>query len=235
MADDEIDAAVADADKAQQGELDELRTLGQELKTDLAAAGYAACRTSRFVSESREGPDIRIGSVDRDMRAALSSIGDAVRQHMETVLLPFRWSDDSQTVGSDHPFLSRLPAHGAVVPGVGFPVRLGIMGNGFVAFFGRDLDLGGDRILEIHRRAYRLMRELLLFEVRYATPRQSLNDRELQCLQLAADGLKSDAIARELELSVHTVNAYLGSASDKLDAVNRIQAIAKAIRLGFIG
>jgi DNA-binding CsgD family transcriptional regulator len=35
-------------------------------------------------------------------------------------------------------------------------------------------------------------------------------------------------------LSVHTVNAYLGTATTKLDAVNRIQAIAKAIRLGYI-
>ena len=39
-------------------------------------------------------------------------------------------------------------------------------------------------------------------------------------------------IAERLGLSVHTVNAYLGSATIKLDSVNRIQAIAKAIRLG---
>ena len=30
------------------------------------------------------------------------------------------------------------------------------------------------------------------------------------------------------------VDAYLGTATTKLDAVNRIQAIAKAIRLGYI-
>ena len=41
-------------------------------------------------------------------------------------------------------------------------------------------------------------------------------------------------IADKLGLSVHTVNAYLGSATIKLDSVNRIQAIAKAIRLGYI-
>ena len=44
----------------------------------------------------------------------------------------------------------------------------------------------------------------------------------------------SEEIADHLKLSVHTVNAYLGSATIKLDSVNRIQAIAKAIRLGYI-
>lgn len=38
----------------------------------------------------------------------------------------------------------------------------------------------------------------------------------------------------KLGLLAHTVNAYLGSATIKLDSVNRIQAIAKAIRLGYI-
>ncbi len=50
----------------------------------------------------------------------------------------------------------------------------------------------------------------------------------------AGDGYTSEEIAEKLGLSVHTVNAYLGSATVKLDAVNRIQAIAKAIRFGYI-
>ena len=49
-----------------------------------------------------------------------------------------------------------------------------------------------------------------------------------------SDGCISESIAEKLGLSVHTVNAYLGTATTKLDAVNRVQAIAKAIRLGYI-
>ena len=63
---------------------------------------------------------------------------------------------------------------------------------------------------------------------------ENLNDREIECLQLVGNGMKSEAIGEQLNLSVHTVNAYLGSATTKLNAVNRIQAIAKAIRLGVI-
>ena len=61
-----------------------------------------------------------------------------------------------------------------------------------------------------------------------------MSEREIACLQLAGDGRISEEIADHLKLSVHTVNAYLGSATIKLDSVNRIQAIAKAIRLGYI-
>ncbi|MNY81843.1 HTH-type quorum sensing-dependent transcriptional regulator VjbR [compost metagenome] len=65
-------------------------------------------------------------------------------------------------------------------------------------------------------------------------PTEALSEREIACLQLAGDGRISEEIAVHLKLSVHTVNSYLGSATLKLDSVNRIQAIAKAIRLGYI-
>ena len=78
------------------------------------------------------------------------------------------------------------------------------------------------------------MADLFRLEISRSTPRQNLSERELECLQWAGDGCKSEAIADRLGLSVHTVNAYLGSATAKLDSVNRIQAIAKAIRLGLI-
>ncbi|MNL83431.1 HTH-type quorum sensing-dependent transcriptional regulator VjbR [compost metagenome] len=74
----------------------------------------------------------------------------------------------------------------------------------------------------------------MTMEERRMMPSESLSDREVACLQLAGDGRISEEIAEKLGLSVHTVNAYLGSATIKLDSVNRIQAIAKAIRLGYI-
>jgi DNA-binding CsgD family transcriptional regulator len=78
------------------------------------------------------------------------------------------------------------------------------------------------------------MMDLLALDEKRSPAAEALSDREIACLQLAGDGRISEEIAERLKLSVHTVNAYLGSATIKLDSVNRIQAIAKAIRLGFI-
>ena len=78
------------------------------------------------------------------------------------------------------------------------------------------------------------MTDILSLDERKAAPSETLSEREIACLQLAGDGRISEEIAERLGLSVHTVNAYLGSATIKLDSVNRIQAIAKAIRLGYI-
>ena len=58
--------------------------------------------------------------------------------------------------------------------------------------------------------------------------------RELECLKLTANGYTSEEIARLLKLSVHTTNQYLTQSVQKLNAVSRTQAVAKALRLGLI-
>jgi LuxR family quorum sensing-dependent transcriptional regulator len=61
-----------------------------------------------------------------------------------------------------------------------------------------------------------------------------LTERERECLVWTSAGKTSVEIARILGLSEHTVNHYLNNAARKLDAVNRTQAVAFAIRHGFI-
>ncbi len=61
-----------------------------------------------------------------------------------------------------------------------------------------------------------------------------LTERELDCLNWTAAGKTSVEIAEILTLSEHTINHYLNRATKKLDAVNRTQAVAKALRLGLI-
>ncbi|MAW84997.1 MAG: LuxR family transcriptional regulator [Phyllobacteriaceae bacterium] len=61
-----------------------------------------------------------------------------------------------------------------------------------------------------------------------------LTERETQCLVWTAAGKTSPEIAVILELSEHTVNHYLASSCQKLSAVNRAHAVAKALRLGYI-
>ncbi|MBC7284385.1 LuxR C-terminal-related transcriptional regulator [Hoeflea sp.] len=115
-----------------------------------------------------------------------------------------------------------------------FPAQLGAMGNGYVIFFSVRAAINNDLLIDLHRKSLTVIREKLRLSFGGATQSDKLNEREIECLQLVGNGMKSEAIGERLTLSVHTVNAYLGSATTKLNAVNRIQAIAKAIRLGII-
>lgn len=70
------------------------------------------------------------------------------------------------------------------------------------------------------------MRESVALEQIKELSHQPLNDSELHCLQLTADDIKNAVIAEETTLPDNTVNAYLVTAAKKLEAVNRIQAVA---------
>lgn len=59
---------------------------------------------------------------------------------------------------------------------------------------------------------------------------ERLSGREIECLRWSAAGKSSEEIAIILDISAHTVATYLKSAMRKLDAVNRMQAVARACR-----
>lgn len=61
-------------------------------------------------------------------------------------------------------------------------------------------------------------------------PHERLSGREVECLRWSAAGKSSEEIAIILDISAHTVATYLKSAMRKLDAVNRMQAVARACR-----
>ncbi|MDM9626057.1 LuxR C-terminal-related transcriptional regulator [Rhizobium sp. S152] len=65
-------------------------------------------------------------------------------------------------------------------------------------------------------------------------PAENLSGREVECLRWSAAGKSSEEIAIILELSSHTVVGYLKSAMRKLDSVNRMQAVARALRYRLI-
>jgi DNA-binding CsgD family transcriptional regulator len=62
----------------------------------------------------------------------------------------------------------------------------------------------------------------------------TLSRREVECLSWASAGKTSVEMSEILGLSEYTVNHYLNRATRKLDAVNRVQAVAKAIRAGLL-
>ena len=61
-----------------------------------------------------------------------------------------------------------------------------------------------------------------------------LSERETQVLQHLANGLTTEAVGRTLFLSPATVRSYAENAMRKLDARNRVHAVATALRLGLI-
>jgi LuxR family transcriptional regulator, quorum-sensing system regulator SinR len=62
----------------------------------------------------------------------------------------------------------------------------------------------------------------------------AITRREIEALTSAAEGRKLNEIATLMRISQETVRAHLDSARDKLQALNRVHAVAKALRAGLI-
>jgi DNA-binding NarL/FixJ family response regulator len=62
----------------------------------------------------------------------------------------------------------------------------------------------------------------------------ALSPRELQVLALLAEGAPNKVIARRLDISVHTAKFHVASIIAKLNAVNRTDATATAMRMGLV-
>ncbi|MDX1521415.1 MAG: response regulator transcription factor [Anaerolineae bacterium] len=67
-----------------------------------------------------------------------------------------------------------------------------------------------------------------------AQPLEALTPRELEVLQLLAEGLPNKTIARRLGISDHTVKFHVNAILGKLEAQSRTEAVVRATRLGLI-
>jgi DNA-binding NarL/FixJ family response regulator len=65
-------------------------------------------------------------------------------------------------------------------------------------------------------------------------PVEELTPRELEVLQLLAEGLSNRAIGQRLAISAHTVKFHVNAILGKLDAQSRTEAVVRATRLGWI-
>lgn len=65
-------------------------------------------------------------------------------------------------------------------------------------------------------------------------PVEALTPRELEVLQLLAEGLPNKTIARELEISEHTVKFHVNAIMSKFNAASRTEAVVRATRAGLI-
>ena len=63
---------------------------------------------------------------------------------------------------------------------------------------------------------------------------EALTAREVQVLELLAEGLANKAIASRLGISDQTVKFHVASIAGKLGAANRTDAVRRAVRRGLI-
>ena len=61
---------------------------------------------------------------------------------------------------------------------------------------------------------------------------ERLTAREIEILQLTADGLSMDAVAARLAISPHTIRTHMQNVLTKLGVHSKLEAITFAIRTG---
>lgn len=118
--------------------------------------------------------------------------------------------------------------------GIAFPVSVERGRNGTVIFTGDRLSIDEDGLCDIHARCFELFAAVARQRPQDCGQQRPMSKREIECLRMTAHGMTSDEIATTLGLSVHTTNQYLTNSAHKLNAVNRIHAVAKALRCGLI-
>jgi DNA-binding CsgD family transcriptional regulator len=124
--------------------------------------------------------------------------------------------------GGQHAFV-HLPAHSSTGR------------KGAVSFSGARELVGGDEVMKLDFVAQHAFEKLMHIFAESGDRANPLSEREAECLKAAARGFNSVETADQLGITVHTVNYHLGNAQKKLDARNKTQAVAQAIRNGWLG
>ncbi|MBC7280142.1 LuxR C-terminal-related transcriptional regulator [Hoeflea sp.] len=107
-------------------------------------------------------------------------------------------------------------------------------GAAVVCFLGNRPPISACETAEITLYAHLMHHKLRQVSAKPIKTESPLTDRERECLLWTAAGKTSVEIGRILDLSEHTVNHYLNNVARKVGAVNRTQAVAYAMRHGYI-
>ncbi len=160
--------------------------------------------------------------------------------------LPVLWDKDFQQAGAQEPgarqkqVLEEAAAHG-LSHGITLAVR-GDTGFNGVLTLARDrpLEQKGEDLINLVGSVQILAGIVHASMERIDLPQAvpefhvHLTDRERQCLQWSADGKTAWEVARILGISERTVIFHLNNSVTKLGAVNKTQAITKALSLGLL-
>lgn len=172
-----------------------------------------------------------------DMSKALSArTADGFARAASDAAQPLWWSSQNGNFPAQDAaaWMVKVEAPAPGTSGIAFPVAIERGRNGLIVFCGPDMTVDESRLCEAHARCFSIFESVVRHRAPDYEKLPSISRRELECLRLTADGLTSDDIASSLGLSVHTANQYLTNSTHKLNAVNRIHAVAKALRCGLI-
>lgn len=173
-----------------------------------------------------------------DYDAAGLLIDSPVVEHLRRSTLPFTFDLEREMPSRRS---ARSLAVGALFKrrnmprGLYVPVHDSLGHCGAVAFSGDRATVDQGEIAVLTYAAVTLFDSLSEVRRKSVHAANSLSRREIECLHWAAAGKTTVEMARILKLSEYTVNHYLNRATRKLDSVNRVQTVAKAIRAGLIG
>lgn len=151
-----------------------------------------------------------------------------VFRQLRTTTRPFHV--DTVKLGGEHgPLFERF----GMRHGLWLPVHNASAEMGAIGFSGETPPTPLD-IVELFWIAVAVYDQLHAIGLKTMPAREVLTEREAACLTWTSAGKTSAEIAEILGLSEHTVNHYLNRVTRKLDAVNRTQAVAKALRQNII-
>jgi len=170
-------------------------------------------------------------------RAELWLTGEAESAAMLVTFLPFVWDRDSDLGSGQREWYAAQGFEGLLC-GVTIPVQDHAAGPACLILYG---GTGADAArlvdtetpsLVLTALAFHLLAKVIVAPANALGP--ALSDREIACLRLSALGDTLADAAAKLGVSTRTVEFHLGRASKKLNASNRVQAVAIAVGAGLL-
>jgi DNA-binding CsgD family transcriptional regulator len=213
---------------------------GRWIALDINAADFALFFIASSMERRRIVPcfDSAYPAVASRTKILVAQLGETLARHATVSTAPCWWSDEPQSPA--YSSFSALTLTGpaiATIPGqtgFAFPVYAERGQSGLVVFSGSDIAVDDPMLCDTHGRCFSLFSAVTALRPAESGGLPPISKRELECLKLTANGFTSEAIAEQLGLSVHTANQYLTNSAQKLDAVNRTHAVAKALRMRLI-
>lgn len=208
------------------------------IAADLGARDFALCFAGTSSDSSRLVPcfDSDYPSTMSAARLLGGGIGEHLLRHARQSTAPCWWADDAaaETSLSALAWASRIEPLAQIGRGIAFPVYAERGQAGLFIFGGPDLAPDARSLHALHAHCFSLFEAVARMSPARDGKLPAVSRRELECLKLTSRGYTSEEIAKLLKLSVHTANQYLTQTTQKLNAVNRMHAVAKALRLGLI-